>query len=179
MKQQPKALFRLVQEAYTELSTVLCETYDGLEHEPDVEECVDIGYVLREVEGLIDELRKQCRKTQRSCHHRIGALWSSTPTADDRIRTAHCSAKINVKQTLSPPTLKKDREQYLALMVNYLGIDPQIVEEHEVVRPHFPGLCNLITAKMAAGQPLPEGIDPNRVSSSVEVSFVRKKGILE
>ena len=84
-----------------------------------------------------------------------------------------------MKTKLESPTLKNQSEQFTALMTSFLGIDPQICIDYEVVRPHYPGLCDYVSAREAAGQPLPEGIDPNRVESYVAVSFVRKKGVVE
>ncbi len=180
MFQQLKILHATVTECHEDVYTDL-----GKEIEPlvrscnNLEELVDTAYVLRETSKLCNDMRKMC-DVLRELSEKICCVIAIKDESVGAIKTEYASGTPNVKMMASIPKKKTHPEKFAALM-EHLGIPAELWEEEsDVVRPHWPGFVNHLTALAAAGKPLPPGIDADKTYPVYSLDPLRKKkGIQE
>jgi hypothetical protein len=123
----------------------------------DLQELADAVYVLRELEELIDDARKQIARLKDVAENRACVIWVSGQDAKP-IRTPYCTA--TPKMTFHHPEIKRknDPEAYDALMAS-MGV-PKEIAEKELLRTHWPTFSGYLGDLAAEGKPFPAGIDP-------------------
>jgi len=143
------------------------------------ETLADEAFVLRQLEELADDTRKDCRAVKETIEKCACLLWveenMNTSGRGDPIRGDLCVATPDVKEMASLPRPKTQPEQYGALMT-WLGIPLSVVAQ-DLVRPHWPGFTDKISELAATGQPLPPGIDPDKTYPLYKLTTRLRRGV--
>lgn len=147
---------------------------------PEVEKCrrkeelVDYAYALYEAHKFIDDLEGEVRRLKERAICLADALWVQESTGES-IRTDYCTATPDIKMAANIPSQKRDPEAFDAFM-QHLGIKPELYKgESEVVRPHWPGLVEYVSALISQGKPLPPGVNMEKKYPVYKMSFRKKK----
>ncbi len=166
-------------QTYDNLKKLHAETYATLILERgEIETCSDMElladkvYALREISRLADDLRKESHSLMEVASKIACIIWTAHSDGDP-IRTDLCTATPKIMQGAYIPKREKNPKEYYALM-QYLGI-PKEVSERETVRVHWPSFCELLTEKSEKGEPLPGGIDPNKLYTKYSLSIRAKR----
>lgn len=120
---------------------------------------VDAVFLVRRLEELADDLRKEAKKV-REMGERIACLrWTVESEADDEtprsIKGRYVTATPNMRMSANLPSHKSNPEAYAAFMRS-VGIDPDsAVVQTGAVQMHFPGLERMLTQLAAEAKPLP------------------------
>jgi hypothetical protein len=143
-------------------------------------ELVDLIYALRKTSELADTARKEMNRIEELTIKQACLIW--TTTDGNPIRSDYVTGSPDIKMMASLPRRKSNPEGYAALM-RYLGVPDELWdtsdEESEAVRPHFPGMVDLLSRAMQEGRPLPPGISPENTYPLYKMRLVAKKGVDE
>ena len=137
----------------------------------DLEELADYGYAMKRLAELVDDTRKHANRISELAQRLQCALQVGLMDLEP-VRTEYCTASPAISQQMSVPKKEKDPEQYYAIM-DLLGISREVADK-EAVRPHWPGLTEVLTELAQQGKPLPEGINPNNVKPVYSVKYRKK-----
>lgn len=122
---------------------------------------VDHAFALRETSKLCDDIRKEAILLY-DLASRVTCMLHVQSGSADNIKTDHCTAIPDMKMSCKIPTLKNNPEEYYALM-EWLKVPRDLLgsAEHdsEAIRPHWPGMVELITNLAAQGKSVPPGVD--------------------
>lgn len=146
----------------------------------DMKEQADMAFAMRECIKLLDDTVKGARKIKETAEKIGCALWVKDGDGSS-IKTPYCTATPKIRMIASLPSKRHNPEQYLKMM-EHLGINPELCKEDtDVVRPHWPGLMDHITALAEQGKPLPPGISLSDTYPQYSFTPLRKgdKGIGE
>lgn len=177
MNEQIKQIFRTVEEAHMKAMQELLALEQSLP-EDNMVELADHVYALRESESLADALRIKIGAIKSTCEKLACLLYVVTPNSGGTtIRTEFCTGKPDLKMGAQFPSMKRDKEGYLAV-TDFLNV-PRELAEKDVFRPHWPGFIELLSDLMTKGMPLPPGIDPNKTYPIYKLTVTRKKHPLE
>ena len=160
-------------------------------------ELCDYAYAINGTHGFIEDLKKELWKFRELLNKKVCDLWISfaqrdISSVDRSIRTDYVTATPDIGQAPNIPKPRDNPEAYKKLM-DYLGIDisgwPVTETENdeggeggklnEVVKIHWPGLCALVTAKLAAGLPAPPGIDISKMSPVYKLTLRKRRDVLD
>jgi hypothetical protein len=137
----------------------------------DLEELADYGYALKKVADMLDDTRKTANKAselaqQIQCHLQtsLGAIGP--------VRTQHCTATPDVKFQTPIPKKETDPEAYYAIC-ELAGVSKDAADK-EMVRPHWPGVTEMLTELAKAGKPFPAGINPEKIKPVYKVTYRKK-----
>jgi len=147
----------------------LSETKDRMAPKTS-EELTDIGFICKELYGQIDDLRKRIKEVQELAE-KLACLKGAT----ERLNSFHGTLATGtpcVEMSANLPHPKKSPEEYLALCA-YLGIPDQMIQ-NDLFRLHWPGFREFFTKEMAAGKPLPPGINLEKVYSHHKLRYRKK-----
>lgn len=172
MNKETKQLYEEVQKAFNRVQVLLPEVD---KQAASLGELIDAIYAFRECVKYLEDLRKDLNaksdEMQAAAH-----IWLMSQGRKSWA-TDHCSAKTKSHRTFSTPGVRyKNPEMYDQLMSD-LGIPAEVVEK-DLVRPHWPGLQNLVAEYDAAGKPLPSWFDKEG-TPKLEISVRKKKDVLE
>ncbi len=175
MKQEAVSLYEAFIAAHADLYLPLKRLRERMQRTNDMHELVDTVLVLREMYKYADDLRKEIQRTRDVCERITCVIWAKGTDAEP-IRTAYVTASPDIKYMASIPKRKTDPEKYAALM-NFLGIPDQLwrTTGPEVVRAHWPGFVDYVSARMEAGLPLPDGLDVEKTYPVYKLTLRRKK----
>lgn len=175
-----KQLYQLVTQShkvvYEKLLSVR-KDLDELNEKSDLRELADLVYVLRECEKSLEDIRKEVTKTYNHAQKTTCAHWTMdqmTKQDGEPIKTAYCTATPDIKMAAKFPH-KLGKEGYDQLM-KYLNV-PDWVWMREVVRPHWPGLCELYNEVKKKGLPQIPGVDPATEFPNHIVSIRKNAGV--
>ena len=178
MAMHPDAVraYKKLREAFDEVSRleVVFEPYvKGLTDKNDL---ADAAYAARELETMADAIRKRA-KANKELAERICCMICALTSDVDPIKTEFVTASPGIRTVASLPHRSTDRENY-ALLMDYLGIDRKHWEgvEHACVQPHWPGVMEDINTLLAAGEPLPPGVDPSKTYAEYSLRMRGVKG---
>jgi len=145
----------------------------------DLKETADLTYALQECFDLAEDTLKTLRALRKDFDKLFCAMTIQGGVVG-KVETEHCSAEPKVKMSVSLPTRKGDPEKFDSLMKE-LGIPENLFNgETEFVRPHFPGMIEYATEKLAKGEPLPTALsDVTKQYPVYSVKISAKKGVLE
>lgn len=134
---------------------------------------VDVCFFYREVEDLLDEMRKECLARREKVSLALGAEIVQAAIAAGSTDTTcvgnFATAKVDIK-TL-PVMPKRNTPEYQALL-RAMGVADEIVDAG-VLEPHFVRLGDYLTTKAGAG--LTPFKDVLQVREQVNVTFRKKK----
>lgn len=156
-------------------------------------ELCDYAYAINGTHGFIEDLKKELWNFRELLNKKVCDLWISfaqkdISSVDRSIRTDYVTATPAIGTAPNIPKPRDNPEEYKKLM-DYLGIDisgwPVTETEdeggklNEVVKIHWPGLCALVTAKLAAGSPAPPGIDISKMSPVYKLTLRKRRDVLD
>jgi len=143
----------------------------------DERDVVDGAYICKLMSEKFDDLRKECNKALEAAsrwaceQHTMKELAGIMP--DGVIRAQLCSASTKVKMV--PVLPKKGTQEYYDMCID-LGVTDWAFQ-HELFHAHWPGVVEKCNALLAAGMPLPKGIDKSLVKTSKGLDFDVKKSM--
>lgn len=119
---------------------------------------VDIGYLLREMENILDELRKEVKARKELtgkliAFERVQAFVEDS-SIDMTVRGSLASGTPDVKQL--PELPKKGTPEYGQLLAYFGATEAQI--QQGALKPDFKVIAELCTQRAADGLPNPPGI---------------------
>lgn len=128
---------------------------------------VDAVFLVRQVERLADDTRKEFRKT-RELGERITCLvWTAQSEADAAqarsVKGRYVTATPNMRMAANLPSHKHDPEGYAAFMQS-IGVDvASAAVQCGAIQLHYPGVERLITECTANAKPLPAGLPADKL----------------
>jgi len=152
------------------------ELRDGINTMVDLEDLADTAYALREIMRLFDDAEGECNAIYELVVRVACMLWAHGDN-DGPIRTKHVTASPDIKMMTAIPKASKDPEAYAEFM-KALNI-PEHLWARDVVRPHWPGMLDFVSEKIASGEPLPGGLDPTKTYPIYKMGLRGKKGVDE
>jgi hypothetical protein len=155
----------------------------------DILEIANVAYAIKQSLNLIESTRKDlnalhdqfCRLACVRWVQQVEMAMTDGTEPEDNIKTDFCTATPDIKQIAAIPTRKRDPEGFASLM-RFLEIPESVwnvPEECEVVRPHFPGLVDMLSDRASKGLPLPAGIDPHKTYPQYKLVTRGLKGVDE
>ena len=137
-------------------------------------ECVDIGFLCRETEELLDEWRKEAKSRKELCGKVIAISVTeqslTNPSMEETIQGTLASGTPDVKVEASIP--KAGTPEYFAVM-EHLGV-PQAVVETGLVKPSFEEVGKYLTRLKENGQELPPCL--SKTWTTFATKYLRKRG---
>jgi hypothetical protein len=160
--------------AWEEVAKLEVHALQAIKKCSSLEDLADAAYCCRLIEDTADDIRKRTAETGQLCQRIACALAVATEQVDS-IRTDYVTATPDVKMIASIPRRSTHLEQFAALMAHF-GVPASAWEggEHAAVQPHWPGVMERINRDLAAGKPLPPGVDPDKTYP--EYRLLMRKG---
>lgn len=145
-------------------------TSSSLQHE----DLVDMGFLLRELETMGEEIRKEAKKRKDLCGKLVSfrVITKSVEDGSTDIPNIHgqlASGKIVMK--MQPVLPKKGTAEHSALL-KYLKVDEESVERG-LVKPDWTQMGLHCTELVAMGKPLPPGV--GQTFPDYNVSYTKKR----
>ena len=175
MKQIDRDYHLLVMELFAKWQKVHHEFLQEMHRVKDLNELADMVYVIRKIADMLEEMSSKAKGAYDLNARLLCLLWAQHGDHEP-VRTDHCTVTPKIKMSASLP--KKGTEEYKNLLKNYFKI-PENLIEIDAVRPHWPGVTDLITELATRGASLPEGIDPSKTYHTYSVLIKAKKAIQE
>lgn len=144
-----------------------------------MEEAADAEFVYYKAVQLIEEFLKENRAAQkRYCYFtciKFIAAASLNPNLGN-VKTDYVTATPDVTMMPRIPseTNPKEREEYHTFLAHF-GINAEAVQ-FGVVRPHWPGVLEMIKERQANGQPLPPGTIATQTFPQYSIRHTPRKG---
>lgn len=141
-----------------------------------MEELADIGFVLKKSLDNFEALNTELRSLETICARAACVLWAKQPIDPSQaqpIITEYVRATPDIKQMCALPNRKREPEAY-ARMMQYLGVPQNLVGSAESRGPidvDWPGMVDYLENQLAAGKPLPPGLDPKKMYSVYKLSY--------
>lgn len=132
-----------------------------------IEESIDIGFLLRECEKYLDEMRKDFKAHKEAISKQICYRLSLKDKESSSGKLASGSLKAKYSSNLPHPV--KDPEKFIKLC-KFFGINTDGVPLGSI-RFHWPTIKNHITQCMEEGRELPDGLSD--VSVELEMTYRR------
>lgn len=123
----------------------------------------DLAYALRECRDFAKDVAKRCDELGKLAQ-RVACMRQLVENGtSDSIVTQRCVAVLGVRSVPAVPSKTKNPEQWAQLM-DYLGVPRGLHDglDKPVVDTNWPGLVQRLSDDLAAGKPLPPGIDPTK-----------------
>lgn len=192
MKPSAQNLYAESKKVHENIYRLMAELRSEIDKCNSMEELADYAYAVNGTHSFIEDLKKELWKFRELINKKTCDIWisfaSKDPTSVDRsIRTDYVTATPDIGTAPNIPSAKNDPEAYKKLM-DYLGIDisdwpvtesEEGVKLNEVVKIHWPALCALVSAKLAAGLPAPPGIDISKMSPVYKLSLRKRRDVLD
>lgn len=175
MNQQDRDYFTKMMTAYGEWQKMHEQYVRAMEKQTDVAALADTVYTFKEIQKMIEDMESRIRGAANLAERLFCLLWAQSENFES-VKTDHCTATAKIKQSASLP--KKGTEEYNKLLSSFFKV-PQELIELDAVRPHWPGVTDLLTELAVRGKPLPDGIDPTKVYHVYSVLIRKRKGITE
>lgn len=163
---------------YTDAKQVHHLLFKDLQHietlftQSNLAERIDIVYGLQKTSEMLDEVRKQIDKVEKSLATK--ACMEMEVGGLQKMKTPYCSATVKVENFANLPHKRaKDPEKFDTIMAS-LGV-PSEISRMEGVRFHWPGFKEYLTNCVAAGNPIPPGISPNDMYTEYTLSTRKTK----
>lgn len=126
---------------------------------PDERDVADGAYLCKMLSEMLDNLRKECDRAQKSasqwaCEQHTLAQLAGT-AKDDKIRGQLCTATTSI--SFVPTVPKRGTVEYVQACLD-LGLSEEALKS-DAFHIHWPGFVALCSSRLAAGEPLPAGID--------------------
>lgn len=177
MLESDKTVFETAKQTHEEIYNSLKQLTAQTRQETEINILVDRIYALREAAKLLDDTRKECNRLADFATRLACLIWAQGDSSEP-IRTEYCTGSPDVQMSVNIPNKKRDPVAFCNLM-KFLGVPENLyLTESEIVRPHWPGLVEMLTARLSKGLPLPEGIDVNATVPIYKITIRGKKGIL-
>lgn len=130
---------------------------------------VDIGYLLRELATIKENLRKEINRTLKQVDKTIGIKITQKNMEDpnnitDSAKGELASGKVRVTQ--QPVLPKRDTEEHKALLAE-LGITDPL----NVVAFHWPSMTETLTQNLEAGGNGFKSLDMSKVFKEIKVTY--------
>ncbi len=167
--------FQKVQEMYTEFLTRNTETQTRAAAVKTIEEIANIIRASREITDMLEEMAKLSRGALDQLTRLICLRWAKESETGEPVRTPYVRISPDVKLAATLP--KKGTDEYKALLTT-LGFSQELIET-DAVRPHWPGMTDLIATCMAEGKRLPEGLSMDKTYPVYSIKVYKVKGITE
>ena len=131
------------------------------------EELTDIGFICKKMYEQVDDLRKEIQRLQ-DLAERLACLKGEVE-GKPRFAGTLATGTPSVSMSANIPHPKKNPEQYTQLC-DYLGVPEQMVQ-WDLFRIHWPGFKEFFTAQMAAGKPVPPGVDVDKTHAHYKLRY--------
>lgn len=138
----------------------------------------DTAFFAYKCAELVDDMRKELNKlnelaSKMACLVHMKHLEGGAK--DEPIRTPYCTATPECTMQVKLPTRKNDPEAFAKFM-EYYKIPRELwdTEETEVFRPHWPGIQARISQDLAAGRPVPPGVNTATATGVFKMRFLTK-----
>ena len=175
MQKQIKALikrYQAIHKLHNETYAVFLEAKKLLAGGSTAEDLSDVAFVLKEIETVVTDLRKETTSLKETFEKACAIVWS-TGMDGGPIRGELATGTPRLGEMASLPNIKKDPEKFKALM-DFLGC-PEYVQRY--MTPHWPTLTAMLTDRAIEGMKLPPGIDPNSTYPVYKLVTRRKKDV--
>lgn len=135
-----------------------------------LEDLVDLGFLFKEMEVVLDDWRKDCKAFKELVEKVVGlrAAISDDPNSLT-IRGKLTTATVNISMVADMP--KPGSLEYAALC-RYLKI-PDELAESGVMRPHWKHLNDLLSQRLTEGKSAPAGLKNQR--SKFSLTFRKRR----
>jgi len=178
MKISARELYKRVVSTHNMLHEMIVRINQELTQETEPKELADYAFALHKAAELADDTRKELTKSdnlaqRKACYECVVA------GVHGPIKTEYTTATLDIKTCVRIPRKSAEPEAYAKLM-QYLGVPEDLYnceEEKEILRPHWPGLMELVSRLCAEGKPLPPGIDPDATFPEYRLKMRQSKHI--
>lgn len=161
MKREELTQMVSLSDFHQDFYTYLCELRDRIASETNENEIVDVCYILREMYKIVDDLRKEVKSLDQRAQ-RVACLVLMKKQIEDDVSTPWCKGTPDVKFEATLPTRRKDPEGFRKLMEHFGVSEEAYDRDRSAIKPHWPGMVDLLSELMESGRPLPPGIDPSK-----------------
>ena len=120
-----------------------------------LDEMVNIIYVTREMSNIANDIRKEIDGIKHIFENVACAVYV-TRNETSPIRASLATGSPIISLGVKVPNRKKEPERFQMLM-DFFGVSPNLSDTN-VVKPHWPGICEQISILAEEGKPLPPGI---------------------
>lgn len=148
-------LQRMYKTVYTQIAAVRDKVVDLEQGDR-----ADAAYLMREMAGLFDDLRKEANACKDLLAKTMCLIWAHEVvgdlTTDRSIHGKLARATPRTNMTINIP--RPDDPRFVTLC-DWLGIPDEVIADG-IMRPHWPSLRERISERIAAGEPAPKGFDP-------------------
>jgi hypothetical protein len=175
MRESLVELYRRAKSFHEQAYRITSELQSAVRQCRSQEDLADDVYAIRQATKFVEDARKEMGKLERLAEKMCCALWVQAGLGDP-ISTRHCSASPDVKMMASLPNRHTQPEAYEKLM-RHLGVPESLWRDgdHASVEIHWLGFTDMLSRDLAAGRPLPPGIDPEKTYPEYRLSPVRGK----
>lgn len=135
---------------------------------------VDLSFLLREMAKMFKDLEKESRLLREN-NDNIVCFKAISSQSVENIKGEIATGTPQVKTTAKLPSRSRDPEAFYQLMED-LGVPPESVAQ-DAVRPHYPGMLELISQRVADGKNPPRGIDPTTMHPTYTLTLRKKAGV--
>lgn len=167
---------KALQRCYKEQYRYIVQLREKLERLP-LTEAIDIGFLLREMGTLSEDLRKELGHLRELLERIVCIKWIAhslnDPSKAQPIRGELATGSPDVKQAAALPREKDNPAAYAAFM-SQLGVSGDALN-FSLVRPHWPAMMDYFSALAEKGKPLPRGINVDKTYPIYKVTFRRRK----
>jgi len=159
-----------IKQLYLDQYTMISHLRDDLRaHKFELDEMVNIIFILRNISKFADDLRKECDGIGHMFENVLCALYI-TQNKTEPIRTALATGTPTVNLGVKMPNKKKDPEAF-DKFIKFFNVSAEAVDS-KIVKPYWPGICEKISQMSEEGKPLPPGISVDDTYPTYKVRLI-------
>jgi hypothetical protein len=145
------------EQLYSDIVRASIELHENLEalkksKPSSIEDIADRLFAARESIKRLKEMASMVRHLENIMERTLVAVYLASSYAEEQIKTDYVIATPEASQGTNVP--RGGSSEYRALLT-HLGI-PEEVQNHEVLKVHWPGWCSYYSALQARGESVPE-----------------------
>lgn len=141
---------------------------------------VDLAFLTRDILNHVLDIRKETESLLHLFEQVTCAVWVQETATDleagsTAIKGTLARATPDVKMAATMPSAKREPEAYRSLLTD-IGLPASLIDA-DCVRMHWPGMIEYVSQLVAAGKPLPAGIDPSKTYPQYKLTLVKHKDV--
>jgi len=184
MNETIQKVYRELKEFQARFHGVLSELAKETDASVDLTTLADTNYAMREADKLADELGISIRKVQNVAAKRACLQWVLEADPErEKIVTDYCTAVPAFSIAVQPA--KAGTPEY-DLMMEDLGFAPEVyraammagTEQRPPLKFDHKEMIRFLTARQAAGLPLPRGVEAVKVYNEFALDTRKKQDVL-